>query len=230
MDRNVDQAEIMKVMRNLTVRDQADKLARYRVLNQDVRKGEILFVGSSLMEQFPINELLMTAGISKVIYNRGIGGYTTTDMLEHMEEMVFALEPAKIFINIGTNDIASQNYCLEKLIENYEKIILLIQKRLPETEIYMMAYYPVNENGKVSSAEIREFMFKTRTNQNICLANAAVELLAKRLGCHFIDVSEGLKDAGGRLKEEYTIEGVHMYANGYRIVLENLREYLSCEP
>ena len=98
MDRNVDQAEIMKVMRSLTVRDQADKLARYRVLNQDVRKGEILFVGSSLMEQFPINELLMTAGISKVIYNRGIGGFTTTDMLEHMEEMVFALEPAKIFI------------------------------------------------------------------------------------------------------------------------------------
>ena len=226
MDWNVDQAEIMKVMRSLTVRDQADKLARYRVLNQDVRKGEILFVGSSLMEQFPINELLMTAGISKVIYNRGIGGFTTTDMLEHMEEMVFALEPAKIFINIGTNDIAAQNYRLEKLIENYEKIILLIQKRLPRAEIYMMAYYPVNENGKVSNAEIRDFMFKTRTNQNICLANAAVESLAKRLGCHFIDVSEGLRDASGRLKEEYTIEGVHMYANGYRIVLENLREYL----
>ena len=184
MDQNVNQAEIMKMMRNLAVRDQADKLVRYRVLNQDVRKGEILFVGSSLMEQFPINELLMTAGISKVIYNRGIGGYTTTDMLEHMEEMVFALEPAKIFINIGTNDIASQNYCLEKLIENYEKIILLIQKRLPRAEIYMMAYYPVNENGKVSNAEIREFMFKTRTNKNICLANTAVESLAKRLGCH----------------------------------------------
>ena len=30
----------------------------------------------------------------------------------------------------------------------------------------------------------------------------------------------------GNLKEEYTIEGVHMYANAYRCVLENLKQYL----
>ena len=41
------------------------------------------------MEQFPVNELLMTNGMNQVIYNRGIGGFTTTDMLEYMEEMVF---------------------------------------------------------------------------------------------------------------------------------------------
>ena len=77
------QENIMTILQEYAVRDQMDKLERYRVLNQDVKKGKILFVGSSLMEQFPINELLMTAGIDKVVYNRGIGGFTTTDMLEH---------------------------------------------------------------------------------------------------------------------------------------------------
>ena len=70
-------------------REQEEKLERYRVLNRNVRKGEILFTGSSLMEQFPINELLMTNGMRQVVYNRGIGGFTTSDMLSHMEEMVF---------------------------------------------------------------------------------------------------------------------------------------------
>ena len=41
-----------------------------------------------------------------------------------------------------------------------------------------------------------------------------------------IDVNTGLTDVNGNLKEEYTIEGVHMYANAYRCVLENLKQYL----
>ena len=42
----------------------------------------------------------------------------------------------------------------------------------------------------------------------------------------YIDVNNGLTDVNGNLKEEYTIEGVHMYANAYRCVLENLKQYL----
>ena len=53
-----------------------------------------------------------------------------------------------------------------------------------------------------------------------------MEKLAGEMGCHYIDVNEGLADGNGRLKKEYTIEGIHMYANGYRVVLENLRKYL----
>ena len=102
----------MDFFKELMYREQQEKLERFRVLNRNVRKGEILFTGSSLMEQFPINELLMTNGMDQVIYNRGIGGFTTTDMLEYMEEMVFGTEPSRIFINIGTNDIGSPDYRL----------------------------------------------------------------------------------------------------------------------
>ena len=100
---------------------QMDRLERYRVLNRFAKKGEILFTGSSLMEQFPIDELLMSNGMTQIIYNRGVGGFTTTDMLDHMEEMVFGTVPSRIFINIGTNDIGSPDYRLDALMENYEK-------------------------------------------------------------------------------------------------------------
>ena len=212
--------------RERMVQEQQDKLERYRVLNQNVKKGETLFTGSSLMEQFPVNELLMTNGMTNVIYNRGIGGFTTTDMLANMEEMVFATEPSRIFINIGTNDIGSPDYQLEKLMENYEKILTRIRERLPQAEIYMMAYYPVNETDKLPDTEWAKMMFVTRTNENIRLANEAVEKLAEKMGCRFINVNEGLTDERGKLKKEFTIEGIHMYANGYQVVLDNLKKYL----
>lgn len=216
----------MDFFKELMHREQRDKLERYRILNQNVKKGEILFTGSSLMEQFPVNELLMTNGMDQVIYNRGIGGFTTTDMLQHMEEMVFGTEPSRIFINIGTNDIGSPEYQLEALLERYEEIIVRIQERLPEAEINMMAYYPVNETDKIPEGEWGKTAFVTRTNENLNIANAAIENLAAKKGCRFINVNEGLADERGKLKKEYTIEGIHMYANGYQVVLQNLKKYL----
>ena len=216
----------MDFFKELMHREQQDKLERYRILNQNVKKGEILFTGSSLMEQFPVNELLMTNGMDQVVYNRGIGGFTTTDMLQHMEEMVFGTEPSRIFINIGTNDIGSPEYQLETLLERYEEIIVRIQERLPEAEINMMAYYPVNETDKIPEGEWGKTPFVTRTNENINIANAAIENLAAKKGCRFINVNEGLADERGKLKKEYTIEGIHMYANGYQVVLQNLKKYL----
>ncbi len=216
----------MDFFKEFMQREQQGKLERYRILNQNVKKGEILFTGSSLMEQFPINELLMTNGMDQVIYNRGIGGFTTTDMLQHMEEMVFGTEPSRIFINIGTNDIGSPDYQLEALLERYEEIISRIQERLPQAEITMMAYYPVNETDKIPEGEWGKTAFVTRTNENIAIANDAVEKLAAKMGCRFINVNEGLTDERGKLKKEFTIEGIHMYANGYQVVLNNLKKYL----
>lgn len=206
--------------------EQMGKIEKFRYLNESAKKGETLFTGSSLMEHFPINELLMDYGMENVIYNRGVGGFKTDDMLEHMEEQIFGTEPSKIFINIGTNDIGAPDYKLEVLIEKYEKILTQIKERLPETEVYMMAYYPVNEVDKVPEGEWGKTLFATRTNENIALANKEVEKLADKMGYYYIDVSEGLRDENGRLKKEFTIEGIHMYANGYRVILENMKPYL----
>ena len=44
-------------------KEKVEKIERYKRLNKFVKKGEILFVGSSLMEQFPIYELMLDYGI-----------------------------------------------------------------------------------------------------------------------------------------------------------------------
>lgn len=204
------------------------KRKSYKMLNKYAQKGQILFVGSSLMEFFPINELQQTLERRYTIYNRGIGGYVTTELLTSMEECIFELEPSKIFINIGTNDISASDYVLEKLIQNYDMILTQIQERLPECEVYVMAYYPVNTKADfpgVDKAQ-KEEMFNTRNNAAILAANEAVEKLAEKHGYEFINVNEGLTDEEGNLKMEYAIEGLHMWPNAYAVILENMKKYL----
>lgn len=211
----------------LITKEQKERIEKLRILNRYAKKGQILFTGSSLMEQFPVNEILMTRGCSCHIYNRGVSGFTTSDMLRYMDTMVFDLEPSRIFINIGTNDIGAADYSEERLLVNYREILMQVKQRLPKAEIYVMAYYPVNEVDKLSECADGEYAFVNRNNGNIEKANKRIAQLSKEMELHYIDVSEGLRDARGKLKKEYTVEGIHMYANAYYVIFENMERYLS---
>lgn len=219
MEQSVDQ-----FIQNYLLREKRDKVTRFRYLNSYVKKGQIVFTGSSLMEQFPIYEFLQDFDIPKVIYNRGIGGYTTAEMLETLKECVIDLEPSRLFLNIGTNDFNTPNYREEELIKRYGTILSKIREQLPDVKIYLMAYYPINELA-TNDPRMQE-VFRNRTNAKLESANKAVEKLAAKYNARYIDVNTGLYDADGRLKAEYTIEGMHMYANGYRAVLTELMPYL----
>ena len=200
--------------------EKEDKLARFRHLNPYVRKGQIVFAGSSLMEQFPIYEFLLDFQLPYTIYNRGVGGFTTDEFYAALEDCVFALEPAHLFLNIGTNDLNGPEYRLSRLLDNYEKILQAIRGRLPATRLYLMAYYPVNPT--VATIPHMQEIFRHRTNARIREASEGVRALAARYGARFLDCNAGLTDGEGNLKAEYTIEGMHMYANGYKPVLDAL--------
>ena len=201
--------------------EKQDIIERFKRLNQFVKPGQILFAGSSLMEQFPIYEFLQDFNLPLTIYNRGVGGYTTTELMENMEPCIYALKPAHIFMNIGTNDMNAVDYTCEGMMENYRQILNGIRKNLPEAKLYMLAYYPVNPSAAKNYPVVQEIL-KIRTNARISEANKAVAVLAKEFGAMYLDVNDGITDEKGNLKEEYTIEGMHMYANGYKPVFDAL--------
>ena len=224
------QAAVMQEMFRYFDSEKVKKLENYRQLNPYVKKGGILFTGSSLMEQFPICEYCIDSGITLPVYNRGIGGYTTDDFLKAIDIQLFDLEPSKIFINIGTNDFNKRkdgSDWEEHLLKNYEEILQQIKERLPKAKVILMAYYPVNEHlpeAKKTAATDR--MLAVRTNENLKRVNMKICQLAERFGYQYVDANDGLTDEKGDLKEEYTIEGIHMYTGTYKIVFENLRKYI----
>ncbi len=215
------QKQFMQEMLARMRQEQERKLNNFRQQNQYVQKGKTLFTGSSLMEMFPITEYCLSEGLP-VAYNRGIGGYTTDDFLAAIGPVLLDLEPAKLFINIGTNDIRALpdgEDWLSHLGENYRKICLIIREKLPRTVVYMMAYYPVNPARDNPALAVR-------TNANIAKANAMVRALAFEFGFHYIDVNDGLKDKQGNLQIEHTQDGIHFDAAAYRTVFDRLKKYL----
>lgn len=206
-------------------KEQQKKLENFRELNKTAQKGHILFTGSSLMEMFPVTDFLPEDGSEQIIYNRGIGGFVTDDMLRNMNEQIFDLEPSAIFINIGTNDISDSSKSfyevLSHMLGNYEKILQQIKERLPDTKVFVMAFYPVCTKGREN-----EPVFINRNNKNLLTANEAVWKLSEKMGYCYIDVNNGLTDGNGMLKENITIDGIHMHPDGYRIVWNNLKSYL----
>lgn len=202
------------------------KVQNFRCLNAYAKKGEIVFTGSSLCELFPISEMLQNVEPRIRVYNRGIGGDVTEGLMARMEESIFELEPKKVFINIGTNDISRPGYTREKLYTNYRAILEQIKTRLPQTKIYIMSYYPVNREMPGMDPQLLRDMFGARTNEELRAVNADLEKMAAELGCTYIDVFTCLLDRSGNLPAEYAIDGMHMYANGYKIVLDHLMPYL----
>ena len=217
-----------EIMQSLSTRfnhEKERKLTNYRQQNAYVQKGRTLFTGSSLMEYFPITEYCLNEGLP-IVYNRGIGGYTSDEFMASIDTMLLDLQPAKLFINIGTNDIRPMpegEDWFEHLSMNCRRICVIIREKLKDTEVYMMAYYPVN--GNVPAAR-DNFALRVRTNENIARANSMVRELAGEFGFHYIDVNDGLKDEQGNLKAEYTQDGIHFDPVAYRTVFERLKKYL----
>ena len=195
---------------------------KYHELNRFARKGQTVMVGSSLMEWFPINELMMSNGIPGIVYNRGLGGYTTTDLLQCMDACIFELEPSRIFINIGTNDIGLPGDDLGDLVKNYREILGQIMERLPRCEINIMAFYPVADMELPPMPEGR----KPRTLEAVQEANRRVQAMAEELGLRFIDVNAAVSDEKGYMRQEFAADPIHMWPSAYQEILMALKPYL----
>ena len=200
--------------------------SRFAAENQTAQKGQIVFIGSSLMEIFPIDRLQKPLNLNKIIYNRGVRATTTADLLNHMDTLIFDLAPSKIFINIGSNDIGF-NVPEAVFLANYEEVLRRIKDELSDTQVYVIAYYPVNTADNFGEEEEEHSqLYAHRSNELLVAANAKVEQLAKKNGYEFINVNAGLTDADGNLKKELTFDGAHMLPAGYEIVLGNMQPYL----
>lgn len=206
--------------------DKEMKLARYREANKTVKHGETVFAGSSLMEMFPVNKLLEESGSDKIIYNRGVGGFVSEELWNALDTCILDLKPSRLFINIGTNDLSDPSIPIDRMITVYDKIITAVEQNLPGIRIYLMAYYPVNYEA---AAESMKECLRIRTNEKIALANAEVAALAARHNQRYIDINRNLKDEQGRLKAEYTIEGMHINEDGYRAIFADIMSYVN-EP
>ena len=189
----------------------------YELLNREIEKESIVFLGDSLTEFYRTDEFLRDFNI----YNRGIAGDTTDGVLERLESNVIMMKPKKVFLQIGTNDLNEKKTPVY-IINNIRKIISILKEKLPETKLYLISLYPIN--SKVLA--VSKIIVGRRKQTEIEIINDALAAYAKEVNITYIDIFPHLLDENNRLKKEFTVEGLHISLDGYCFITSLLYEYV----
>ncbi len=197
-------------------REQATKKNNYTLLNGKYSlQGQTVLLGDSITDFFNWYELFYD--FSKVsgqaVYNRGISGDTTDKLLERLEDNVLNIMPKNIVLLIGTNDIG-RGLPLSMTLENVEKIITKTKIACPHINFIVEAVYPINRPMR--------FKNEKRSNEKINAMNVEFKKLCEKHNCVWVDFTDKLKDKDGELKQEFTFDGLHINAQAYEIVAENV--------
>ncbi|RIH65421.1 G-D-S-L family lipolytic protein [Mariniphaga sediminis] len=168
----------------------------YDILPND--SNEIVFVGNSITFGCEWAELFSNPKIK----NRGIGGDNTEGLLERLTEITES-NPDKIFLSIGTNDLAL-NIRISEICANYEKIINRINKSTPKTKIYIQSVLPTNNHPE-------------RNNDSIIVLNNNLKKIADKKSAKYINLFDSFLNPDGNLNMELSFDGLHLKGQGYLI-------------
>ncbi|MGM5470001.1 GDSL-type esterase/lipase family protein [Flavobacteriaceae bacterium LMO-SS05] len=178
-------------------------------------KNEIIFLGNSITEGGDWKALFP----DKNVINRGISGDVTDGVLFRLDE-VTASKPSKLFLLIGTNDMA-RGKSIDYVIENTEKIIVQIKRQSVETKIYLQSILPINPNVGT------KFSGHKNNHQKIIEANERLRSLAKKYNLKFIDLHKYMSNGEKHLKPKYTYDGLHLTEEGYKKWRKIIRKYVN---
>ena len=208
----------VQLLENWLLKEQEKIQTKYRELNRiSVIEPSIIFIGDSIIEYYPLQELL---GTSKTIVNRGIRGYQTGLLRDNLDAHLYGDAVDQIVLLIGTNDIG-KDIPMNEALNNLESVIQTISRDYPLSQIKLVSILPVNE-----SENFKQTVY-IRTNEKIKKWNQAYQELASAyMQVEYVSVFEHLLDQEGQLKSDYTTDGLHLSVSGYRALSETLKTSL----
>lgn len=175
-------------------------------------KKTIVFLGDSIIRAFDVHHYFKNYHV----YNEGINGNTTFDVLKRLDSSVYSKNPDIVVLLVGTNDLNRPPANVEEeIIERLKLIIKKIKTFNPNIKIILQAIYPVNYDKVPSKVGIRTneliigFNEKLSKIQDVIFLNVYNELLFKE-----------------ELKIEYTDDGLHINEQAYNVVARHLNKIL----
>ena len=146
-------------MKNLFIEE---KLNNYKNLNKYSKKGGTVCFGSSWFEGIDFGEIALDESLDCIIHNRSIKNLTVTEAKNVFEESVKDLNPSKIFVNIGEEDINDEDFNMESFLTNYELLLLFIHRNSPKSKIFIVSLHSDSETAR----EVNEKLYELSENTN----------------------------------------------------------------
>ena len=157
------------------------------------------------------------------IYNLGVSGDTTDDLLKRFKAECEARKPEKLFkiiFGIGTNDSQyilnkdNPRTTLEKFEENLE--ILISQAKKFTEDIVFCGLLPVDESKTMPIPWSKEEFYD---NESVSRYNSVIRSVAEKHNLKFIDLSDALS-------LEDLPDGLHPDSNGHQKIFEVMKKEL----
>ena len=196
------------------------KCAAFALHNQNASQGQIVFIGDSITDGFQLDNYFTDLPLAT--YNRGIGGDTTSGVLDRLKISLYDLKPSKIVLLIGINDIIGKRSETDEVLKNYREILSEIRKNLPSTEVTCLSVLPIH----TTKLEERGGVDLDKFPQKIKDVNARLQPLVQEYGYRYLDLYSSLNDGSDRLIAAYTEDGLHLNADGYKVWASVIKPYL----
>lgn len=178
-----------------------------------VYSSDIIMLGNSLTDGAEWNELFDNCHVK----NRGIVGDIISGFFERLEPILKG-QPRKIFIMGGVNDI-SHGVSADSIVSAMTQVVTTIQARCPKTEIYVQSMLPFNN-------DVRLWKLLKGREQVVVDGNKGLENMCQRLGVTFINLYPLFVGEDGKMKPEYTNDGLHLMGGAYLIWRDALLPYI----
>lgn len=174
--------------------------------SQSIDTNDVVFVGTSLTEAFPVTEIY-----GAKYKNRGIGGNTTIHIANRIGGITRA-RPKKIFIEAGTNDLIA-GYPIQAIFNVYAKIIDSIKRGSPASLLYVQSTLPMRG--------VNAYL-----NDSVTVLDRRLKVYCKDHGVPYIDLYSHMVASGNMLDSTLTADGIHLNGKGYEIWQEAISRYV----
>lgn len=170
--------------------------------------ADVIFLGDSItrggdwQDKFP----------NLKICNIGYSGDTINGLINRLN-MVKAVNPEKVFILIGVNDI-KMGQSKESYINSYRELLNGLLEYKPTLHIYVESILPTRKPEDLNNDKIIEFN------------NAIKDMLKSYNDINYIDLYPSFCDKNGELISDYTSGGLHLNSDGYNNFYNCIKEYV----
>lgn len=172
----------------------------------------IVFLGDSITNRYDLNKYFPNNNT----VNSGVEANRTNHILDDMYNRVYKYNPSKVFILIGINQVTDNS--VEEIVDDIKKIVKKIHKNRKFAKVYIISIYPIDSDREGSLAA-------DKSNKKVEKINSKLRKLSSKLDYTYIDVYSKLID-GESLKDEYSIDGLHLSDKGYEIVTKTIKKHV----
>ncbi|MGD1919466.1 MAG: GDSL-type esterase/lipase family protein [Pleurocapsa sp.] len=173
----------------------------------ETSESKILFLGDSLVQNWSETQVWNKHFKSLAALNFGISGDLTQNLLWRLENgAVGNLNPEKIILQIGTNNLSSSNKeTSQEIAQGVIAVVNKLQIAFPEAKILLMAVFPREKEA--------EHPYRNKIQR----LNQHLEILQDLEHLTYLDMGNQFLLSDGTLSQELMPDALHLSEKGYEI-------------